>query len=89
MLTGADFDAAVLAQLLESQGIVSLEQIGGSAPASKGSPPASPPKQPPAEGQGKRKGKKGGKAAQNEESKEPAACQGKGGKGKKGGDKNA
>ena len=45
MLTGADFDASVLAQLLESQGIVSLDQIGGTpAPPGRAStPPAAPP----------------------------------------------
>ena len=54
MLTGADFDATVLAQLLESQGIVSLDNIGASSTptAPKGSPPASPPKQPAAAAEG-------------------------------------
>ena len=59
MITGADFDFNALSQLLESQQIVPLDQVGGgnntdAAPRAQAAP------QPAAQGNSKRQGKKGG-----------------------------
>ena len=75
MITGADFDSSVLSQILESQSVVSLDQVGAKAGGSPSAPTAQAAK--PAQVPGKRAGKKKGAnteaAAQQEESKEPAA----------------